>query len=106
MNFNSKASKQYQDLGGTHQAIFAGRCAVCNNLVFNEQDEHTGEIGAYWGEPYNPDWRGVIPANHCADTLRASEYGMTGDDVDLCAICANDKPLYNRGLELAKNKWG
>ena len=88
-------------MGGKHQAVYAGKCAVCGSRVYNERDYEPGGLT----EPYNPDWRGVIPVNHCADTLVASEYGYAGKDIELCAHCAGNSASYKCGVAYAKAIW-
>lgn len=102
MNYRTSKPQDYNDMGGKHQAVYAGKCAVCGSRVYNERDYNSDGTLT---EPYNPDWRGVIPVNHCADTLVASEHGYSGNDVQLCAVCANDEPRYTRGLNRAKTTW-
>lgn len=95
-------NQEFRDWGGTHLAVYVGRCPVCNRTIYNERDLHidTGE----YGNEYNPDWRGII-GEHSAATLVASEYGYTGDDLNICTICENESERYNRALEIAKSKW-
>lgn len=97
-----KSAQTFRDLGGEHVAEYAGQCVVCGRNVYAERDidPETGEPG----EAYDPDWRGMIGA-HSLSALVASEYGKVGEDVNLCAVCAETRELYHRGLAIAFAQW-
>jgi len=50
------------------------------------------------------DPRGVL-GDHAGSPLIAEEYEYIGADVPLCFSCANTYELYQRGLEIAKERW-
>lgn len=68
--------------------IFTGKCICCNRRTYEFSDGGN-------------DPRGPL-GDHANDPLIASEYGRTGKDVPLCAICANTQERYNEALRVAK----
>ncbi len=101
INFSRNGAQDFDDMGGKHQAVYAGQCIVCGTRVFEERDYTAGQLGG----AYAPDPRGVI-GNHSASWLVASEYDMTGADVLTCFNCQNEQPRYERALKIAKSQWG
>ncbi len=109
INFSRNGAQDFDDMGGKHQAVYAGQCVVCGTRVFEERDYHGTGLGAVHnrtelGRAYAPDPRGII-GDHSASWLVASEYDMTGADVLTCFNCQNDHPRYERGLRIAKAQW-
>lgn len=85
---------EYFDQYNNGYSLFepVGACAVCGHRVFREN-------GA------DPDFRGMAGMYHSCSTLVASEYGMEGDDVLLCAECAQTRSRYETGVKIAKRQW-
>lgn len=74
---------------------YVGHCIVSANAVF--RDVNDGGL--------DPDPRGRIGIHQAAVTLSASEYGMKGEDVLMCYACNQERPRYELGVKLAKQKW-
>ena len=71
--------------------VFTGACVVCGRRTYEFSD----------GEN---DPRGPL-GNHANDPLVAEEYGKTGKDIPLCAMCANNHTRYDIALEIANKTW-
>lgn len=71
---------------------YCGACCVCNRRTYGFRDG------------YN-DPRGVL-GDRATHALVASEHGMLGRDVPMCAWCGNDYNSYHSGLNYAiVNVW-
>ena len=101
VSYAKSAPQDFDDMGGKRQAVYAGKCVVCDTRVYQERDYHGAELGPV----YDPDWRGAL-GNHSACSMVAEEYGATGADVLTCAICANTADKYQHALAIAKKQWG
>lgn len=70
---------------------YVGNCVACGRPTWSADDEEN-------------DPRGVMGDNTCGP-LVASEYGMVGDDVPLCAVDANEYEPYKGALADAQRRW-
>ena len=81
----------YDSWRGTDRVLrYKGVCRGCGRYTWGADD----------GEN---DPRGVL-GDHATHALAASEYGMVGPDVALCAICGNEEGPYSAVLDVAQRK--
>lgn len=74
---------------GTDRTLrYVGDCTVCGRRTWAADD----------GEN---DPRGIM-GDHATHALVAGEYGMTGPDVALCALCGNEYEPYKAALDKAR----
>lgn len=96
LDFRTSDPQLYRDEwqgGKMRTVLFYGRCVACGRRTYGFSDEP------------KPDFRGVL-GDHTNSALEASDYGMAGPDVPLCAVCANDSAAYRSALNMAtKQRW-
>lgn len=105
LNWRTKKDQYFQSAGCSQQHVirFAGTCECCGRMVYSHGCVGEKPCGDMVGD--SPDPRGIIPAFHCLNVYRASEYEMRGRDAITCAHCADDGDKY-RGLMAALKSSG
>lgn len=73
-------------------ARFCALCAACRRPVWAFDDGDN-------------DCRGVLGDASAGFSLDAEDYDQAGPSVGLCAVCANERGRYDRGLKLARQVW-
>ena len=104
LSWRTKNPQFFQSFGcgQVHVIHFAGTCESCGRSVYSHGCQGAKPCGDLVTD--SPDPRGIIPAEHCLNLYRASEYDLKGRDLITCAACADDGDRYRAIIAQAKYK--
>jgi hypothetical protein len=103
LSWRTKQDQFFQSFGcgQTHVIKFIGTCESCSRSVYSHGCQGAKLCGDLVTD--SPDPRGIIPAEHCLNLYRASEYSLKGRDLVTCAACADDGDSYRAIMAQAKH---